>query len=300
MLRELSDQGLVGEVADVFGITPSAVSQQLKLLEKEAGVPLLEPAGRGVALTVAGRELSRRARMLSAELEKFEGEWQEFVEQPMGEVSMTLFASGAEMFLPGLLTTVAADPNLTLICTDSDPTNRYSVSDLALKFDVVVADSPTQDDLWHQRELVAVSLMTEPLDVALPQGHRLAAKRYLRPEDLVGEVWIGAPRGFPFDRVLHQLESISGHKAEVTQRFNDNSITETLVAAGHGIAILPRFTTKTAAANLVMRPLRDMVSSREIMAVMRPDHMARPSVRKIVNELKAEAAAVSDHFYHEI
>ncbi len=296
MLRELSDHGLVGEVADVFGITPSAVSQQLKLLEREAGVPLTEPAGRGVALTAAGRELSRRARTLSAEIARFEGEWREYVEQPVGEVTMTLFASSAEMFLPGLLTSTARVPNLKLICTDSDPTNQYSVPDLALKFDVVVADSPSQDELWRERQLVSVPLMTEPLDVAMPQTHPLASKRALLPADLVDEVWVGAPHGFPFDRALQQLESIAGRRADVTQRFNDNSITESLVSAGHGIAILPRYTTRTQARNIVMRPLRGMESSREIMAVMRPDRLARPSVRKVVNELKAEAAAVSQRF----
>ena len=116
MLRELADHGLVGEVADVFGITPSAVSQQLKLLEREAGVPLTEPAGRGIALTSAGRELSRRARSLSAHITQFEGEWREYIEQPVGDVSMSLFASSAEMFLPGLLATLGANVNLRDLC----------------------------------------------------------------------------------------------------------------------------------------------------------------------------------------
>jgi len=51
MLRELAERGTVGAVADEMNVTPSAVSQQLKLLEREAGVPLIEPAGRGVRLT---------------------------------------------------------------------------------------------------------------------------------------------------------------------------------------------------------------------------------------------------------
>lgn len=293
MLRELADHGLVGEVADVFGITPSAVSQQLKLLEREAGVPLTEPAGRGIALTSAGRELSRRARSLSAHITQFEGEWREYIEQPVGDVSMSLFASSAEMFLPGLLATLGANVNLKLEATDADPTNRYSVPDLALKFDIVVADSPTQDERWRQLGLVSVPLMTEPLDIAMPRGHHLTAKRSLRPADVIEETWIGAPKGFPFDRLLQQIESATGHRATVAQRFNDNSITESLVQAGHGIAILPRYTTRVHAAKFAMRPLRGIESSRDILAVMRPDRMARPAVREVVKELKTEATAVA-------
>lgn len=293
MLRELADYGLVGEVADVFGITPSAVSQQLKLLEREAGVPLIEPAGRGVALTAAGRELSRRARSLSAHITEFEGEWREFIEQPVGDVSMSLFASSAEMFLPGLLSKLATRPNLKLEATDADPTNRYAVPDLALKFDIVVADSPTQDERWRHLGLVSVPLMTEPLDIALPRGHPLTAKRSLRLADVISETWIGAPRGFPFDRLLQQIESAAGQRAYVAQRFNDNSVTESLVQAGHGIAILPRYTTRVHSAKIVMRPLRGIESSRDILAVMRPDRMARPAVREVVKELKAEASAVT-------
>lgn len=293
MLRELADHGLVGEVADVFGITPSAVSQQLKLLEREAGVALTEPAGRGIALTAAGRELSRRARDLSVHLAEFEGEWREYIEQPVGDVSMSLFASSAEMFLPGLLAAINEIPNLKLEATDADPTNRYSVPDLALKFDIVVADSPTQDERWRQLGLVAVPLMNEPLDIAMKRGHHLAAKRSLRPADVIGEDWIGAPHGFPFDRVLQKIESVAGQRAHVLQRFNDNSITESLVQAGHGIAILPRYTTRVHSAKIAMRPLRGVESSREILAVIRPDRLARPSVREVVKHLKAEASAIT-------
>ncbi|MFT2689518.1 LysR family transcriptional regulator [Clavibacter zhangzhiyongii] len=61
LLRELADRGSVGAVARAAGRTPSAVSQQLKVLEREAGVPLTERSGRGIVLTDAGRALARTA-----------------------------------------------------------------------------------------------------------------------------------------------------------------------------------------------------------------------------------------------
>src|SRR5690242_5561856 len=69
LLRELDERGTLGAVAASLGYSPSAVSQQLAVLEKEAGVPLLEKAGRGVRLTDAGRLLSRHAGVLLAAAE---------------------------------------------------------------------------------------------------------------------------------------------------------------------------------------------------------------------------------------
>jgi len=77
----------------------------------------------------------------------------------------------------------------------------------------------------------------------------------------------------------------------IVQRFIDNSIVEVLVAAGHGIAILPRFTTRDRENGLVTRPLVGVRSERGIWAIMRPDRAVRPSVRLVVDELRAEAAA---------
>ncbi len=89
LLRELAERGTVGAVADVMGVTPSAVSQQLKVLEKEAGAPLIEPSGRGVALTAAGRALAQTATDIAVAIAKAESEWREFMEQPAGDVSRT-------------------------------------------------------------------------------------------------------------------------------------------------------------------------------------------------------------------
>src|SRR5688500_4728714 len=102
LLRELADRGTVGAVADAMHVTPSAVSQQLKVLEKEAGYTLVVPAGRGVALTVAGRALADAATEIAVAIERAEGRWREFMDQPAGDVTLTAFASGGEMLMPGV------------------------------------------------------------------------------------------------------------------------------------------------------------------------------------------------------
>src|SRR5665811_2416175 len=87
LLRELAERGSVTEVAYATGRTPSAVSQQLKVLEREAGLPLMEPAGRGIALTAAGRELAQTATEIAIAIERAESTWREYAEQPAGDVT---------------------------------------------------------------------------------------------------------------------------------------------------------------------------------------------------------------------
>jgi DNA-binding transcriptional LysR family regulator len=293
LLRELAERGTVGAVADAMKVTSSAVSQQLKVLEQEAGVPLTEPAGRGLALTAAGRALAQTATDIAVAVARAEAEWQEYLRRPAGDVRLTIFPTGGEMLLPGLLTRLADEPHLTLVCDDQDRVTT-DFADLTPDYDVVVADSPTTSAAWHARGLQVVPLMSEPLDVALPEDHRLASKASLSPRDLVGEAWIGVPHDFPYDRVLEQVVAVTGEPVNVVQRFADNGIVEAMVAAGHGIAILPRFTTREHRNGLVTRPIVGMRAKRQISALLRPDRFERPSVRFVVQALREEARAVAD------
>ncbi len=289
LLRELADRGSVTAVARALHLTPSAVSQQLKTLEREAGVALTERSGRGLILTVAGQVLAGTAKNVAIAIERAEAVWSDFVEQPQGEVTLTVFPTGGEMLLPGLLRRVSGIRGLTLTCTDQDPL-LPDFADLTPDHDIVVADSPGILPSWRERGLVTVELMREPLDIVMPDGHPLARHATLAPADVIGERWIGVPDGFPYDRILNWIEAITGHQADVVQRFVDNGIVGAVVAAGPGIAILPRFTTRDRENGLVTRPLTGVRSERVIWAILRPELAVRPSVRLVIDELSAEAA----------
>ncbi len=292
LLRELSDRGSITAVARATNRTVSAVSQQLKVLEREAGTPLTEKNGRGISLTGAGRMLAETARDVAVALERADALWNDFKRAPRGEVTLTTFPTGGQMLLPGLLDAVAEIPGLRLIATDQDPL-LPDFADLTPDFDIVLADSSGALPSWRARGLAVVKLMEEPLDVALPEGHRLAAKKSLSARDLVDVTWIGVPLGFPYDRILRQLEASTGIAATIGQRFQDNGIVEVLVASGHGVAILPRYTTRDNRNGLVTRPLSGVRAVRQISALMRPDRAERPSVRLVVEALRTEANRVT-------
>jgi DNA-binding transcriptional LysR family regulator len=192
------------------------------------------------------------------------------------------------MLLPGLLDRIYRMPGLVLHASDLD-SQVTDIADLTADFDVVVADAPGVLPSWAERGLVVVQLMTEALDVALPTGHPLGAKRSLSPADLIDETWIGTPAGLPFDRILRGIELANGTPARIVQRFADNGIVESLVANGHGIGILPRYTTRDRENGLITRPLTGVRASRLISALLRPDRAERPSVRAVVTALRDEA-----------
>ncbi len=292
LLRELAQRGTVGAVADATGITPSAVSQQLKVLSREAGVPLTEPSGRGIALTIAGQALVETATEIAIAVERAEGRFHEFIKQPAGRVTLTTFPTGGRMLLPQVLSRLESVEGLRLVCTDQDPL-LPDFADLTPDFDIVLADSPTNAPSWRERGLTIVPLLSEPLDIAMAEGHRLAGKSKVTPADVADETWIASPLDFPFDRILKEIDAVNGTSATVAQRFMDNGIVEALVAAGHGIAILPRYTTRERENGLVTRPLAGVRSRREISALLRPDRFERPSIRLVIDVLTQEAAALA-------
>lgn len=289
LLRELADRGSITAVAQATRRTASAVSQQLKILEREAGVPLTERSGRGIVLTSAGRALARTASDVATAIGRAEALWEDFRSQPRGEVTLAIFPSGGQMLLPRVLTAIDGMPGLTLDCSDLD-SHITDIADLTADFDVVLADSPGLLPAWAERGLTVAPLLREPLDIALPEGHPLGERGSLSPADLVDETWIGTPAGLPFDRILRGIEAANGTPARIVQRLADNGVVESLVAAGHGIAILPRYTTRDRENGLITRPLTGVRSSRLISALMRPDRAERPSVRLVVETLRDEAA----------
>ncbi len=295
LLRELADRGSITAVARATHRTASAVSQQLKLLETEAGVALTERSGRGLVLTGAGLALAATARRIAVALESADALWQEFKQSPSGSVSVSAFPTAGQMLLPGVLMTLRNEPGLDVVVTDHDmPLPDFA--QLTPDFDIVIADSQGIPAHWSEQGLRVVPLMTEPFDVALPVGHPLVEKSVVRAIDLVDEDWIGAPVGYPYDRVHERLAASVGREPRIVQRIMDNLIVERLVAAGVGIAILPRFTTRSHGNGIVTRPISGLPAERQISALLRADRAERPSVRRVIELLQAEAARVVEGY----
>ncbi|MPY83153.1 MAG: LysR family transcriptional regulator [Actinophytocola sp.] len=292
-LREFADRGSLTAAAVALHCTPSAVSQQLKALQAEVGVVLTEPAGRGLRLTDAGRALVVRADEVLAAVERAESELDTYRSVPRGTVRIAFFPSGGLLLLPGLLHRVTAHAELAVEVRDVDMTPP-EVPGLLADFDIVVTHRDERAEPYESDRLSVTHLLREPLDVALPVGHRLAHRRKVELAELATERWIGVNVGFPVDDVLRSLTVRTGVRPDVVQRINDFRLTEELVAAGHGVALLPRYTVDTRRGKRLLRkPLAGIKAARHVEAVLRPGASARPSVATVLDLLRAEAKAVT-------
>lgn len=292
VLRELADRGSVTAVAAALSFTPSAISQQLRALAEEVGMTLTEPAGRGLRLTEAGRALAAEAEGVLAAVARADAVVDRLRTVPRGRVRAALFPSGARMMLAGLLTRVRDTPEVDLQCRDVDLTPS-DVLALTADFDVVVSHRDEVMASPYAAERLVVPLLREPLDVVLPPGHPLARHRRLRLDQLADQVWISVEVGWPVDDVLRSIAVRTGASPRVVQRINDFSVTEELVSAGHGIALLPHYSTDDRGGRrLHRRPLAGVRAARLIEAVVRPSVAERPAVRTVLDALRAEAAAV--------
>jgi DNA-binding transcriptional LysR family regulator len=292
ILRELSDRGTVGATAEAMDVTPSAVSQQLKTLQDELGVVLVEKSGRGVRLTEAGRAMAAAAADVATAMARAEATIDTYRQGWQTHVKAAFFPRAAEMFLPGLLHRVKAVEGLRFEASFEDP-GVAGFAALAADYDIVLAHSVDGPDVFARQGLVVVPLLNEPLDVAVPAGHVLAAKSSLTAGDVVGFPWMGVPEGFPFDTVLRQIEVQAGSPAVRAQLFPDLRVLEALVSAGHGLSLLPRYTAlRNQERGFVLRPLLGVTARRSIVALARPDVAARTTIAQVLSMLEAEAASI--------
>ncbi len=283
LLRELAERGSVAAVATATHRTPSAVSQQLRSAERELGVRLVEPDGRGVRLTDAGRLLAGSAADVEAALARTQARLDQFRGDPAGSVTIAALPSAAEFLLPSTLAGLARS-QIALELTDLD-VSESDFARLTSDYDLVVGHSLTGPVPAGAAQLTCATVVREPIDVALPAGHPLAERDRLRPREVADQKWIAVPDGFPFATILGDIERRAGRHVEVVQRLRDNRVIEALVAAGQGIALLPRFTTR-GRAGIALRPLREVNSRRWIVAMSRPDKAERQAVRTVIRALQ--------------
>jgi DNA-binding transcriptional LysR family regulator len=289
LLRELDERGSVTAVAAATHRSPSAVSQQLKTMQRQLGVALVRRVGRGVRLTEAGQALARASLAVSTAVAEAEATLETVRSGTSGAVRLAVFPSAAELLVPGLVTRMRRHPAVEVEIDDHD-VSEDEFPRLTADYDVVVghrSDGVAPPDLSGT---TVVPLLREPLEVAMPLDHPLAGRERVATADVIGERWIGVPVGYPIDRVLAAMALRAGVTPDVVYRSVHLPLLENMVAAGHGVALVPRHTSAgRAVGRFHLATLENVHAGRHIEALMRPDRAVRPAVRVVVDELLAEA-----------
>lgn len=285
-LHAVSVHGSVSAAATALGYTPSAVSQQIAKLERETRTTLLERQGRGIALTDEAQHLAATAQQLLAIVERAETTLEERRGLPAGRLTIGAFASAARGLLPQVLAELAErHRSLDARLTEVDPhlsvdLAAQGVIDIAVAHDWDIAPLPAPDGL--ERAVIGDDLC----DVLVPAGHPLAGSGPLRREDLSGQRWICQPPGSVCHDWLVRTLRASGTEPDLAYQAAENHTQVALVAAGLGIALMPRLGRGPLPDGVLAVPL-DPVPVRRLYALWRTGAARRPAITETVRLLRA-------------
>jgi len=170
LLRELARRGTIAAVAQALSYSPSAVSQQLVALEKEAGVRLLEPAGRRVRLTPQADLLVAHAQVLLEEMERAEAALAQSLDETAGTLRVAAFQTAVLALVPHALSQLARQhPALRVEVTELDQEAALPAL-IAGEFDLVLGEEYPGFPLPRPRETERHDLLTDELRLITPTG----------------------------------------------------------------------------------------------------------------------------------
>ena len=286
-LRAVDDHGSVVAAAEALGFTPSAVSQQVKRLEKQAGVPLLERVGRGVMLTRHGRHLVEAGGRLLTDLEEIESGLHRQATTVAGNLRVTAFSTAMRgLVAPTVRDLRVAHPALSLSLNEREP---WDTIDLVAsgQTDLGVVHSWGNVPLAVPEHLESTPLTSDVADVIVPAGHPLAFLRSVTPRDLVEQDWIATPEGTICRQWLTRMYDGTGRLPRIAHQSLEFDSHIALVRAGLGIALIPRLGRQPLPREVVAVPAHDPVPTREILALHRRSMSESPAVRAVLEGLSS-------------
>jgi molybdate transport repressor ModE-like protein len=289
LLREVALRGSIAAAAREVGLTPSAVSQQLAILEREAGTPLLDRSPRGVLLTGAGHALVERARAILELLEEARADLDRLTGELAGHLRVGTVASAAAALVSEAATSLAKEhPELDLTVTVSEPARSI---DQLLSGDVDVAIVDVYDGVPVPMPdyLVATELCTEPLVVVSAPG-KFPLRTKVKLADLIDEDWVMPPLEAACGQAVRFACRAHGYEPRVRWETDDMFLLVRAVAAGHGIAVLPRLAVADSVAEVDVRPLADPKLSRRLLALTRTSAQSRTIVQATLAALQKASA----------
>jgi DNA-binding transcriptional LysR family regulator len=296
LLRELSERGTIAAVADALQFTPSAVSQQLAMLEREAGVRLLERAGRGVRLTDPALVLVGHAEALLERAALAEADLAAAAGTVAGRGRIAGFQSVLlRIALPAIETLARDAPRLRCEIVEAEP--EVALPALALgDVDLLLADEWQHQPLRLPDGVERHDLMRDRVNVLLPAGHPVARRhRAAVPlAELAGEPWTTGHAGMAWEEMTQRTcRELGGFDPDIRHRANDATIGVALVARGLAVALLPELPMPGRHPGIERRPIAEGPVSRAILAATRTADASRPSTQALLGAVRDAAAALT-------
>lgn len=262
-------EGSFTGAASRLHLTQSAVSQQIAILERELGIPLLERLPRGVGLTAIGKVLAERGQSLLREMAGLEQELRRLAE-PLARVVLGVFSTAGAHLVPVVVQKFRKQyPDTLLIVHASQPEDieaelAEGLIDVGLTWDYDFLARP-MGALYRQH------LLNDPLCLLLPDGHPLAERPGpVRLADVAHEPWVVRGHRPPYREAFEVMCRIAGFEPDVAFRTEDYQSVQGLVAAGIGLAVVPRLSMTAQRPDVAVRAIHKPGFTRRIEAVVLP------------------------------
>jgi DNA-binding transcriptional LysR family regulator len=265
VLKEVAYRGSFSAAAAALSYTQSAVSQQIAALEAEAGTALLERHPRGVSLTAAGHTLVGHAEGILARLDAAEASLSAIAGLRGGRLRVASFPTAGATLMPLAIAEFRSSyPEVELTLAEGEPEAivarlRAGELDLALLFEFAGESLPAQD-------IARTDLLEDPMYLALPRAHPLAARQRLRLQDLAGEAWVQTSSSSPCARHVVRSCHAAGFEPNVTFESDDYQTVQGLVAAGVGVALIPELALSVVREDVAIRALSPAPPLRQVIA----------------------------------
>ena len=283
VLVEVVERGSFSAAAEALSYTQSAVSQAIARLEAEMGAALVVRDRRGVRPTAAGATLVEHAEAIFSQIGVAEADLAAVLGVRGGRLRMASFPSaGATMMPLAIASFRESHPDVALTLAEGEPEEiaprlRAGEFDLALLFEVP-GERPGAG-------LRTVDLLEDPMYVALPAEHPLARRRALALAALRGENWVQTSATSPCARHVVRSCLAVGFEPRVTFESDDYETVQGLVAAGVGVALIPRLALTHVHPGIVVRALAPRSPARKVVAATMRGPGVAPAAKTMISVL---------------
>ncbi|MEU8249528.1 LysR family transcriptional regulator [Nonomuraea sp. NPDC048916] len=266
VLHEVARRGGVMRAAEALYLTPSAVSQQLAQLEREVGLALIDRSQRRVSLTPAGRVLAGYAERVEDELAEARRELTRFTERLAGPVRIAAFPTVIKhMLVPALRDLAARHPQITPII--HEVYGPPALQELRLgAVDVLITEQDMSLPVLAQPSLATHAFYVDEYRIVMPPDWPDPPRSVA---DLAEVPWVAGEPGQACGQALDRLAGLHGFEPRKVHVITEFGPALALVAAGHGVAIVPALALLDVPGGEVrVSELRD-VGARRLDAVTR-------------------------------
>jgi DNA-binding transcriptional LysR family regulator len=294
VLQAVGDTGSFSAAADRLEYTQPAVSKIVATLERQLGTTLVDRGIRPLRLTEAGSALAQRAAAALEQIAAAELEVEAIANLSAGRLRVGTFSSaGAAMVVDSLRVFRRSHTDVEVSIAEIGMPSAVGRSlrrgdlDLGVSFDY-----PEIGDVFAN-DLAVVPLLDDPFDVVVPCGHRLEREQAISFADLGEEKWLLGDFGAdsPSFRMIDRRCRDAGFEPNVAFRINDCQMAQALVAAGEGIALLPRIMLQARNPGVAIRPLAADPPMRRVSAVRLSTRYLTPATDRFIALLVAASAA---------